>query len=669
MKYINLTNKNIKIFLSAIVFCFIAVGAVNLPDFFSSVDKSRELYKKAKEYQDNSEFKLAYNTYSKISRTYRAYNIVLFQQAKCAAALGDEKTVINKLEMIVSNYHESLLEAQSSYNLGQAFIRTHEYRKAENQFLDLINKYPDTDFALGSYYYLGQINKQKNKDIAVKYWLKYINSAPDGRFALDCINGIISLKKNPDLFEKKTIAKALFTIHQYNKAQKYLVMLPIKDSWYYLAKIATNTGNKKTALYFLKEGIKKYPNNINKTQMQDAMLVYTGLNPESAINNWTELISMTKNAKDFALFHKAQLIPENYAMPLYKAIVDYYPDSYYASASLWNLFWNEFNKGNYNQAIKLGKKHAETFLNTKASPKILFWTAKAFERTDQKLDAKDYYKKVLSLYPDSYYAFRADGRLKAIESGNDPGWLTSNSSSINDYSLKNSMLYSYNEICKKNGVEVAELIFIGDYDTAASFINNDLFLDSWMKLHEGLITRSTVLARDGMAKLIHKPDSSDKRWTLVYPVFFAKEINCYTKIYNLDPVLILSLIKEESHFNPLAVSSSNALGLMQLLPGTARDVSRWNNIGAVNKFQLFDPKTNIKFGMAYFKYTRNKLYNNSLFAVAAYNGGPGAVEKWLKTIPHDDMDEFIENIPYDQTRDYIKKVYGSYWNYKRIYNI
>ena len=106
---------------------------------------------------------------------------------------------------------------------------------------------------------------------------------------------------------------------------------------------------------------------------------------------------------------------------------------------------------------------------------------------------------------------------------------------------------------------------------------------------------------------------------------------------------------------------------MQLLPGTAQDIARWSGYNQVSSIDLFNQKINLKLGTAYFRYAKQKLYNSNLYAVAD-NGGPIAVQRWLNRFPCRDTDQFIENIPYSQTRDYVRKVYGSYWNYKRIYH-
>ena len=171
-----------------------------------------------------------------------------------------------------------------------------------------------------------------------------------------------------------------------------------------------------------------------------------------------------------------------------------------------------------------------------------------------------------------------------------------------------------------------------------------------------------------MDTIPQKPAVDDKRWKLIYPLYYSDYINKFSGITGLDPFLVTALVREESYFNTDAVSSSNAQGLMQILPGTASDIARWKNFGNAHYNRIFEAETNLKYGTAYLSYIKERLQNNDMFAIAGYNGGPGAVEKWTKSLNYSDMDEFVENIPYEQSRNYVKKVYRSYWNYKRIYD-
>jgi soluble lytic murein transglycosylase len=638
---------------------------------FQNIEDSRSYYRTAREYQKNGEFKDAFYTYDKVSSGYAAYDAVLFYQAKCAAELQDEKTAILKLKTLLSGYSDSPLAPQASYSLGQAYIRVKNDIKAEKQFLETIKKYPDTDYATGSFYYLGQINKDTNKEKSAKYWLAYIKKAPSGRFAIDCIEGLKSISYKLSSTEKKEAAIALYSAENYTKAIYYLKQIPLKYSWFYLGKSYEAIGNKSKALYFYKEGLRKSSSAFEKREnFEAAMLAYASLYHTGSDKGWDEILKFSSTARDYALYQKAKLLPKSQQSKYYWEIANKYSKSQYASDSLWNLFWDTYKKGDYALAAKLGEKHISDHKNTKASPAILFWMGKISEKRKDYFKIYAYYGRILSKYPDSYYAFRATGRISANKNGFDPAWDTNSYNKL-PLDFDNVKLpYSNIDIANKYSYRAIELINVGDYETVSSFIKkDDKIFESWINLQNGIISRSIVLARDAVDELDEKPDKNSSIWNLAYPIYYPDLVNQNASSNRIDPAIILSLMKEESYFNPFAMSYSNARGLMQLLPGTARDIARWKGISGSHSVQLFDPESNIKLGSAYLSHTKQTLHNNMLFAVAAYNGGPAAVERWIKANPNKDLDEFVEDIPYSQTRDYVKKVFKTYWNYKRIYNL
>ena len=108
------------------------------------------------------------------------------------------------------------------------------------------------------------------------------------------------------------------------------------------------------------------------------------------------------------------------------------------------------------------------------------------------------------------------------------------------------------------------------------------------------------------------------------------------------------------------------MGLMQLMPSTAHEIGQKNGI-EFNTQYLLNPELNIKLGNIYFSILRGMLNDKDVHAVAAYNGGVGSVSKWKADLKYLDIDEFVEQIPYEETQNYVKKVFRSYWNYTRIY--
>ncbi len=144
------------------------------------------------------------------------------------------------------------------------------------------------------------------------------------------------------------------------------------------------------------------------------------------------------------------------------------------------------------------------------------------------------------------------------------------------------------------------------------------------------------------------------------PVRFESLIKRYSQQNDLDPYLILSLIREESFFKTDAVSTARAYGLMQILLGTAREVANKK----IQRRDLFQPETNIRLGTKYLKHLINKYQGKTHLALAAYNAGDSRVDRWIERFGHAPDDEFIEMIPITATRTYVKNIYRNYFYYK-----
>ena len=170
-----------------------------------------------------------------------------------------------------------------------------------------------------------------------------------------------------------------------------------------------------------------------------------------------------------------------------------------------------------------------------------------------------------------------------------------------------------------------------------------------------------------MSSIEQKPEKTDLRWRLVYPTFMYEQMQEASQDADTNPVLMLALTREESYFNENANSYVGATGLMQLMPATAKEINRIKNLGLSSLEELKNPETNLKLGNHYYKFVLNGLNQNNILAVAAYNGGIGSISRWKKGLEYKDIDEFIEKIPYTETRVYVKKVFRTYWNYARLY--
>jgi soluble lytic murein transglycosylase len=155
-------------------------------------------------------------------------------------------------------------------------------------------------------------------------------------------------------------------------------------------------------------------------------------------------------------------------------------------------------------------------------------------------------------------------------------------------------------------------------------------------------------------------------WQATYPRPFRQQVERWAKASRIDADLLQALIREESLFNPWARSSTGAIGLTQLMPRTAREVAAGLRM-RVTTAALHRPDLNIRLGAAYLGDLLAQLDGSRVLAVAAYNAGPEAVWRWIRARPDAEVDEWVEQIPAAETRNYVKHVLGSYGAYRLVY--
>jgi soluble lytic murein transglycosylase len=158
----------------------------------------------------------------------------------------------------------------------------------------------------------------------------------------------------------------------------------------------------------------------------------------------------------------------------------------------------------------------------------------------------------------------------------------------------------------------------------------------------------------------------------MFPLEYRDLVIRYAKENELDPLLVFSVIKAESNFDPKATSHRNARGLMQIIDNTGIWAAEKIGIEGFSVESLYDPEVNIRIGCWYLRSLRNEIYqyngemNNDL-VLAAYNGGIGNVQKWLKNSQYSSSGKALDKIPFKETENYVKRV-NNYWKiYKNLY--
>ena len=156
-------------------------------------------------------------------------------------------------------------------------------------------------------------------------------------------------------------------------------------------------------------------------------------------------------------------------------------------------------------------------------------------------------------------------------------------------------------------------------------------------------------------------------WKILYPLFSMEEVGRISEEHGVPPYLTLSIIRQESSFNPGATSPSGAMGLMQLMPKTSRHIAKLID-EPYDRKSVYTAETNMRYGVYYVSRLMDKFHGNTALAVGGYNGGPHNVATWLRFKWTDRLDLFVELIPFEQTRNYIRRVTTSLTRYHYLYD-
>ena len=619
-----------------------------------------ENYSTALETYKNNDYEKAYQEFGKIPSNSSLKPPALFRQARCATNLDKKENAIKKYKKVIRYKSKSSIVPISEYNMAVLMLDMKD-KKAKKHFSNIIKKYPSSSYAIASNYYLGLIEKNnlpkknqkrinKAKGKSLNYFKTYLEKAPDGRFVIEAINHIKELNLPLHNYDYLLIAHAYYANGEYEKARDYLNKTTLTESWSDFAKTEYKLGNREKANSYAKEGLKKYASNTEPNDVYEVIDGFISTFP-SRKDGIKELVSYNLNstgADYVAYLNCNEVVSSDVKDACYRTLYEKYPNGRFSADALYNLFMTKYLQKKYYDAQRLGFLHLKKFPNVKSSPAVTYYMGKIAFKLKHYENADNYFKQVIKKYPDNYYAYRAHYNLDK-ENGVLP-FLELHPKSV---------VFPYKKSLDNN--LVVKLAYLKDYDMVEELCKNDKFIQSWIAYEKGNYTISAVLARNAMEEMSVKPSFDDLRWRLVYPTHYYNIVEEVKGSNN--PIILQSIIKEESHFNQFATSSVGAKGLMQLMPATYEEVVKKHNLPA----DLNSVRTNISAGSLYYASLKRALVNRDLYAISAYNGGIGSVTSWFTKILYNDTDEFVEQIPYPETKNYVKKIYRTYWMYGNLY--
>jgi soluble lytic murein transglycosylase len=347
----------------------------------------------------------------------------------------------------------------------------------------------------------------------------------------------------------------------------------------------------------------------------------------------------------------------------YGRLVERYPRTEAAEDARFRIPWSLFMQHQYARAaasFAAMHKRAESLAEREMFD---YWRARALQKSGDSAAAHQIFVRLAASTENNYYPSLAAMRVPGVKAELPAASAPEPCADPIPQSSSPSVRFHLSRILALRGLGISDLQ-AGEYRALEGAAATDHSLRGFILagLQSADAWYDAIVAATRMSRKGHlNPDVAER---IRYPRAYWGLFSHASEKNSLDPWLVLALARQESLFNPRATSVSDARGLMQLLPTTAHRIAR--QIGDESPPNLFDPQTNVKLGTTYLKDLFAMFHGDPFKAVAAYNGGEHAVEGWTRKFPGDD-DEWVENIGYRETRDYVKKVIGGRREYQLLY--
>jgi soluble lytic murein transglycosylase len=584
---------------------------------------------------------------------------------------------------------------------AQAYQLTGDEGKAAATWQDLLKRYPQDPVAAEALYILG---KEKPE-----YWDQAIAQFPSHPQTIEIARS--RLKANPNQPELLLlIAKHGLYLKDYgsiveNLSQRYATKLtpeqwesvafgywekqdygkaaiayakatPTPRNLYRQARGLWLDGKIPAARIAYQQLVTKFPDGGEDTSLGLIRLSRLS-DPKEALIYLDRAINKFPERAPEALLDKSKILDkqgsEKSASQTRQFLLQKYTNSDAAAELRWTIAKQAAKAGDFKVAWQQARDITNNNPDSEIAPEAGFWIGKWAQRIGNQEDAKKAFEYTVARYPESYFAWRSAVFL---------GWPVGDFTTVR--SLSPNVVQQTQRPEPTVGSEALKELYQLGQNRAAWKLWQVEFKNVTKpsvpeQFTDGLIRLGIGDNLDGLwmiSSLRQREEAEEKTqylsirqqptyWQSLYPFPYLETIVKWSGERRLNPVLVTALIRQESRFMPNIRSVVGATGLMQVMPETGDWIAKQIQL---KNYSLDNVDDNIKLGTWYLDHTHDEYKNNSMLAVASYNAGPGAVGGWLQRFGFNDPDAFVDQIPYDETRGYVKSVFENYWNYLRIYN-
>jgi len=680
--------------------------------------KDRYVYLIATCYRKQGQWGKAISHYQQVAKdkdsTFK--EISSFRIAKYYQETKNYPSAITEYEALLKDYPKSICAVEAQYQVAECYYNLKRYDEAIDNYKKFAEKYPEGSRSRTALYKAGYVYQEAQRfQEAYDQYQKVIRQYTDNytaRISLDKIKLLLASDSGINVTREDNLymGLVLFYAQQYKDAREALSKAIngtddlSEKAAYYIAQSYQNEGAFTSAQKEYESLIKLYPKSEYAIDSQYwlAQCIWKSGRPGIAI---VELVKFADNypksdLADDAEFQIAELYKEvgqySKAVDAYEEIANKYPNGDFADDALWNMGWCYRKLNKKDKSAMAFQRLGSQCPSSKLAGSARFWAGMDYEDAGMVQEAVNAYKEAMKS-KEKYYSDRARKRIDTLVKA--------------EKVEKETALIQYKKIEFDEAHPVMEIIRQYTPTWVQVSLNYGILddaMDIYTAADEAGIAQEAADYNLSICyekigdyrkswaynwRLIQLASVKDKNRALpkqiymrAYPAVYMDLVFNNAKLNKVDPYLVSAVILEESRYDAKAVSRSNAQGLMQIMPDTGKMVAKQISIKDFKTDKLTEPETNIKIGAWYLSNlinnfsicTRNYFAQKNtkeldcsdiavILSLGGYNAGPTRVKNWIEEYGIDDIDDFVENIPMQEPRNYIKKVIDSYETYKSLY--
>ncbi|KAA3598452.1 MAG: hypothetical protein DWQ06_12090 [Calditrichaeota bacterium] len=638
----------------------------------------------ARIYQEQKQFEKAIQFFKKsIQQKKKLAHYANFYIANCFEKLEKTDSAKTYFEL-ATEVRNSPFYWDSQVSIAMSLKELGDLEGSNKVFMRLLQtkKYSirKTEF----YFYIGENQLALgNREKAITAFYNGIDYEKGKTYSLKCYETLKKIRlaqEEPFTKEERIkIIKMLVNFGQYSEAttqiNRYKTLHPKFENQriaYYEGKILAKKKQHLKAIPILRNALEMSPSSglASYIQLQIARSSYA----LSRVNGIDEYLKFSKNYPNHSKseeaiwkvgwIHERDKNFQNAASVF--ANISKSSTSNIALNSRFREGFSYYKEKDYSKAISVWQKHLKKKLPSFDEERLTFWVAKSFEKLGEKSKSDSIFMEIASKPFNSYYSLKSFqkmfGSLPQISDSLKAS--VKHSTEINDEFLLEAILIT--ELTKKE---------FGEYELRNYYKQNrrnpnkiDQLVAAYEKMgNYGKAIRIGITLTKDLVNGTIQDSTSLWVYRINYPQYFKSEIENFAKIENLDPELVYGIIRRESLFQEKIVSHAGARGLMQIMTYTGKRLAKSTKLEGFRNDWLFESEISVKLGSHYLRILLDLFDEDFEPAIASYNAGEHRSKQWIEEFGFEDKEEFVENIVFSETRNYVRAVLKSYWIYKIIW--